>query len=177
MYIKCIFTKTDQKRNLEFGQIDKVRQFVHLTSQTDYSLRLLMLLGMVAPKKMTISQVATILRIKRNHLTKIVHHLAKNEILHTSRGKSGGISLSEDAPTKTIAELIRISEPNFSLVECLDRGNCACEFAGYCELTGLFTSARTAFFDVLNDKTLADILRNKNQSSPLLKQRIISESL
>ncbi|WP_342773376.1 Rrf2 family transcriptional regulator [Maritalea myrionectae] len=154
-----------------------MRQFVHLTSQTDYSLRLLMLLGMVAPNKMTISQVANILKLKRNHLTKIVHHLAKHDILHTSRGKSGGISLSEVAPDKTITELIRISEPNFALVECLDRKKCACEFAGYCELTALFTSARTAFFDVLSDKTLGDIIRSKKQSSPLLNKRIVAESM
>ncbi|TDQ66896.1 BadM/Rrf2 family transcriptional regulator [Maritalea mobilis] len=177
MYIKCIFTTSSQKRNLEFGQIDKVRQFVHLTSQTDYSLRLLMLLGMVAPKKMTISQVANILQLKKNHLTKIVHHLSKHEILNTSRGKTGGISLSEVAHDKTIAELIRISEPNFSLVECLDRQQCSCEFSGYCELTGLFTSARSAFFDVLSDKTLGDILNNKKKTSPLLSKRIISENL
>ncbi|MCF4099018.1 RrF2 family transcriptional regulator [Maritalea mediterranea] len=150
---------------------------MQLTSQTDYSLRLLMLLGMVAPKKMTIGQVANILRLKKNHLTKIVHHLAKHNILHTTRGKAGGISLSDEAANKTIAELIRISEPNFSLVECLDRQKCACEFAGYCELTTLFTSARSAFFDVLGEKTLSDILKSKKQSSPLLNQRIVSENL
>lgn len=136
-----------------------------------------MLLGMVAPSKMTISQVANILQLKKNHLTKIVHHLAKNDILNTSRGKSGGICLNEAAHRKTIAELIKISEPSFAIVECLDCQQCSCEFSGYCDLTGLFTSARSAFFAALSDKTLGDILNNQKKTPPLLSKRINSENL
>lgn len=139
-------------------EISKVRQFVHLTSQTDYALRLLMHLGKIAPAQRTIAELAAHLGISKNHLMKIVNRLANESILISSRGKSGGVCLNEDALALSIGELVEHIEPSLAVVECLSQKKCDCIFVGFCGLTPLFAGARDAFLNHLKTQTLGEII-------------------
>ena len=66
-----------------------------LTIFTDYTLRVLIYLGTgmrtVSPPS---GDTATAYGISENHLTKVVHHLAKQGYVETTRGKDGGMRLA-----------------------------------------------------------------------------------
>ncbi|PJE01227.1 MAG: Rrf2 family transcriptional regulator, partial [Leptospira sp.] len=49
---------------------------MHLSKYTDYSFRILMYLGTHEDRLVTISEVSKRYTISKNHLVKIVHHLA-----------------------------------------------------------------------------------------------------
>lgn len=64
-----------------------------LTSYTDYSLRVLMYLGVNDGNRATISEIAACYDISRNHIMKVVYELGQLGYVDTVRGKHGGIRL------------------------------------------------------------------------------------
>ncbi|MFZ7277568.1 RrF2 family transcriptional regulator [Avibacterium endocarditidis] len=62
---------------------------------TDYGFRVLIYLARQQECTHTIASLAKQLHLSQNHLVKIVHFMAKQQWLITSRGKGGGIRLAE----------------------------------------------------------------------------------
>lgn len=93
---------------------------MQLTLYTDYSLRVLLYLGIHKNEKATINEIADYFKISRNHLVKVVHNLAVCGYIHTVRGKGGGMSLARPAEEINIGDVVRHTEPNFHVVECFN---------------------------------------------------------
>lgn len=129
---------------------------VRLTSFTDYGLRALMRLAGEPDRIFSTEEIASQFGISRNHLTKIVQALAKQGIVTTHRGKSGGIELARPAGEITIGEIARLLESRQAIVECFrhDGGNCA--LTPKCRLKGRLFAAREAFLSELDRTTLAE---------------------
>lgn len=130
---------------------------MHLTQHTDFSLRVLMYLGVVQDNLVTIDELAKNLHISRNHLTKIVHRLARLGYVNTLRGKGGGMRLARAPESIVIGRVIRDTEPGTKLVDCHDP---PCSISGVCKLVGALDQAKSAFFQSLDGVTLADLVTN-----------------
>ncbi len=142
---------------------------MQLTLYTDYSLRVLIFLGMQPERQATIAEIADSYGVSRNHLVKVVHNLAGMGYISTSRGRGGGLLLASAASAINIGDVVRQTEPNFNLVECFDKENNTCPIAPGCILIKGLKAARTAFMDVLDQFTLADVVANSDQLASLLK--------
>ena len=68
---------------------------MRLTSFTDYSLRVLMYLAVKPEQLATIPDIAKAYAISENHLMKVVHAMAQQGWLATTRGKGGGVHLMD----------------------------------------------------------------------------------
>ncbi len=132
---------------------------MQLTLYTDYSLRVLMYLGLHADKKATISEIAGFYGISRNHLVKVVHDLASHGYINTHRGKGGGMFLARPAGEINIGEVVRHAEPNFHMVECFNPQATHCPIFAMCTLKGVLNNALSEFFTVLDKYTLEDLLK------------------
>ena len=134
---------------------------MRLTNFTDYSLRVLIYLGARRgeARLATIGDVAAAYRISRNHLTKIVHHLAKEGYIQTTRGKGGGMRLARPPERINIGTVVRGTEEDFALVECFQEGNLSCPIIPACVLPPVLQRALQAFFRELDGQTLADLLQ------------------
>ena len=146
---------------------------MHLTQFTDYSLRVLIYLG-VSENDATISEIADRYSISRNHLVKVVHRLGQLEYIHTTRGRNGGLSLKVDPKTITLDKIVKNTEPNSYLIECFDQKNNRCILSSGCKLKSVLVEAERAFLDVLRSYTLEDVLRNKHELQGLLHIDITS---
>jgi Rrf2 family transcriptional regulator, nitric oxide-sensitive transcriptional repressor len=139
-----------------------------LTKQTDYSLRVLIFLGTHEGSPATIDQVAAAYNISRNHLMKVVHHLATGGLLDTQRGRSGGFRLAKAPAEIRVGDVVRMTEPDFAVVECLGEGSCTID--GPCKLKGILRDLTEEWLNALNRYTLADLLEPRSSLVQLLSQ-------
>ncbi|MFA7680880.1 MAG: Rrf2 family transcriptional regulator [Pigmentiphaga sp.] len=130
---------------------------MRLTDYTDYSLRALIYVAVHPNELVTIQQIADAFTIPKNHLVKIVQHLGQAGYLHTLRGRGGGIRLGRPPAEINIGEVIRTMEPDFGLVECF-RHQSQCLLNKACGLRGMLGEALQAYFDVLDQYSLQDLV-------------------
>ncbi len=141
---------------------------MRLTTFTDYSLRILIYLGLQDKPLPTIQEIAEHYDISKNHLMKAVRRLAQLGYVETLRGKNGGVRLARPARDIRIGAVIRQVEENMAVAECLDPLAGQCRIDGACALKGFFAEALEAFLTVLDRYTLEDILKNRAALSKAL---------
>lgn len=133
---------------------------MQLTLYSDYSLRVLLYLSRTPKKVATIAEISGFYIISKNHLVKVVHRLAQLGFIISSRGKGGGIELAKPPSEITIGEVVRKTEPNFHMVECFNEETNRCVITNVCRLKGILNQALEAYFNVLDNYTLADGSKN-----------------
>lgn len=140
---------------------------MRLTAYSDYTLRVLMYLGLKGGARATIQEISDCYGISRNHLMKIVQDLNHEGLVTTVRGKSGGLHLARPPEEICLGEVVRATEPDFRLVECFGEGG-ACRLDGGCVLTTALEEALEAFLEVLDGYTLADLIGPRRRLRRLL---------
>lgn len=143
---------------------------VRLTNYTDYSLRVLIYLAAKPDKQLvTIKEISETYHISKNHLMKVIYELGKFGYIETIRGRNGGFRLSISPKQICLGELVRKTEEDFNLVECFDRGKNHCIISPVCKLKHVLHEALTAYFNVLDQYTLADLVTNTDQLQQLFR--------
>ena len=143
---------------------------MQLTRYTDYSLRVLMYLALNIERSgepVTASEIARRFSISLNHLSKIIHQLGLQGYIVTMRGRGGGIRLGKPPEQIIIGELVRLTEPTLQPVNCHEP---PCPIAASCRLRNVLAKAQTAFLDVLDSYSLADMTRQPDTLKTLLGQ-------
>lgn len=130
---------------------------MRLTQHSDFAMRLLMYVGNHTDRLCTISEVARAYRISEPHLMKVTHRLSQTGWLETVRGKNGGMRLAKPPHEIVLGAVIRDTEVDMALVECLGENN-RCSLSNHCGLTDIVQGALQAFLQHLDQYTLADIL-------------------
>lgn len=130
---------------------------MRLTYLTDYSLRVLMYVSAVPQRLVTIQEIAQGYGISENHLMKVVHGLAQHGFIETVRGRGGGLRLARPASDITVGAVVRAVEDDFALVECFRTDN-TCRITPVCRLRGALQDALGAYFEVLDNRTLAELV-------------------
>ena len=130
---------------------------MRLTDFSDYSLRLLMYAAARTDRLITIEETAQLYGISRAHLMKVANQLTRSGFLKAVRGRSGGLTLAMRPEQIGLGDVLRATEPDFELVECLRSDN-NCLITPSCRLRGVLMEALTAFASTLDRHTLADLL-------------------
>ena len=141
---------------------------MRMTLHTDYALRMLIYVATRRDGTCTVNDVAQAYNLSRNHLLKVAQTLRDLELVETTRGRAGGIRLARPPEAIAIGALVRATEEEFSLAECMQKGGRACAISPACRLKGMLHEALGAFLAVLDKYTLADIVRNRASLGPLL---------
>lgn len=147
---------------------------MRLTSFTDYTLRVLIYLGAQGGKGRlaTIGDIAAAYGISENHLKKVVHHLARQGYIETTRGKGGGMRLARAPQEISLGGVIRGAEEDFALVECLQNSKSNCSIYGPCKLRTILAQAMDAFLKTLDAQTLENLLLPKSELLNAFSARI-----
>lgn len=130
---------------------------MRLTSFTDFGLRMLMRMAGDPSRAFSSAELADDLGLSRNHLAKIIQHLARSGLIDTRRGGGGGAALARPAAQIRLGEIISLLEEGQPLVECFDADGGSCSIDARCRLKARLRSAEAAFLADLNRSTLADI--------------------
>ncbi len=130
---------------------------MRLTSFTDFALRLLMYAAAHEDRLITIEEASEVYDISRAHLMKITNTLTRAGFLKAVRGRSGGLTLAKPARKIRLGDVVRATEPDFTLVECFGSAN-QCVITRSCRLRGILHEGLDAFSAVLDKYTLADLM-------------------
>jgi Rrf2 family nitric oxide-sensitive transcriptional repressor len=141
---------------------------VHLTQFSDYSLRLAIYLACHPERAVSVDEVSRAFGISRHHLVKVVQTLTDLGVVEAQRGRGGGMRLGMPPSEINVGWLIRRTEPHFNVVECFDSVNNTCPIAPACGLKGALFRAQQAFLNVLDEYTLQQFLKRRNDLVVLL---------
>jgi Rrf2 family nitric oxide-sensitive transcriptional repressor len=129
---------------------------MRLTNFSDYALRMLMYAASSGGRLITIEEASRVFNVSRTHLNKVANALTRSGYLKAIRGRSGGLVLGRRPEMIRIGDVVRLTEPDFALVECFATGN-QCVLTRCCKLSGMFGEAMASFQNTLDRYTLADV--------------------
>jgi Rrf2 family nitric oxide-sensitive transcriptional repressor len=130
-----------------------------LTHHADYALRTLVYVGTHTDELVTTAQVAEAFGISRHHLHKVISELGRLGWLEVKRGVGGGMRLACDPAEVRLGQVVRqLDHGSAPLVECFDGERNQCVIAPACAMKGALAKALDAFYAVLDEQTLADVL-------------------
>ena len=144
---------------------------MRLSTFSDYSLRVLMYLAQQGDRLATIEEIASAYGISRSHLMKVVHQLALGGTVETVRGKGGGLRLALDPAQIRLGQVLRQTEGEGPIVECLSGEPARCRITPVCKLPALLTRAFDALYAELDRHTLADLVTRPAAFQRVLVQR------
>lgn len=155
-----------------------------LTTFSDYTLRVLMFLAIDRSRLATIPEIAAAYGISENHLMKVVHQLVRSGVVESVRGKGGGIRLAREPGDIRIGQIVRASEGQGPIVECMPEAKAAndapgapadphagCRIAPVCRLTKVLVKAFDALYATLDEYTLADLVDEPQKLGGILIRR------
>ncbi len=129
---------------------------MRLTNFSDLSFRVLLFAASHPDRLVTIDEINGFYDVSRGHLMKVVNALTRAGYLEATRGRSGGLRLARPPGEINLAAVLRTTEPDFHLVECMQREN-KCALTPGCRLKGPLFESMSAFLETLGKYTLADI--------------------
>lgn len=149
---------------------------MRLTVYTDYALRLLMYLALKDGGLATIAEIAGSYGISRNHLMKVAYELGAAGYIETVRGRGGGLRLAKAAGSIRLGDVVRRTEPDMALVTCFKPIDAPCPIKRCCVLRDALERACSAFAQVLDSYSLADLVRPRSRLRTMLSIAPISNA-
>ena len=133
---------------------------MQLTTHTDLSLRVLIYLALKPGELGVISDIARHYGASKNHLVKVVHKLATLGYINSFQGRGGGIKLRKQADNIIVGKVVRDMENTMDVIDCVGTG---CPLLPACHLKPILNAATSAFLEVLDNYSIADLITNKQQ--------------
>ena len=141
---------------------------MRLTRQTNYAMRMLMYCAADNNDLSRIPEIAKSYSVSELFLFKILQPLSKASLMQTVRGRNGGVRLGRDANKITLLDVVRVTEDNFAMAECFENDAAECPLLDHCALNSALRRALNAFFYVLADYTIEDLIKARPDINALL---------
>ena len=141
---------------------------MRLTAFSDVSLRILLLLAAGRGEKLATQTIAEGVGVPYHHVTKAVSFLTHMGLLESSRGRSGGVLLSEAGRAATVGQVLRATEGATPMVEC-EGGATACPMREACSLRQVLANAREEFFKVLDPVRISSLPQERQMAPVFLE--------
>jgi Rrf2 family transcriptional regulator, iron-sulfur cluster assembly transcription factor len=113
-------------------------------------------------KTIQISEISKKRNIPESLLRKIVSQLRKLGLIFSTRGKSGGITLSRSADLITLLDIIESTEGKIYLNKCLI-GSEFCNRINMCAVHSVWKTVQNQMTNTLSEATLASLVSKEKQ--------------
>jgi len=148
---------------------------MRLTKQTNYAVRIMMYCAANGTKLSRIPEIARAYNVSELFL--FLQPLHKAGLVETLRGRNGGVRLGRPSDKITLLDVVRVSEESFSMAECFDDNATDCPLVDSCGLNSALRKALNAFFDVLSQYTIDDLVKARPQIHFLLGLEVPPETV
>ena len=135
-----------------------------LSQTAVYALRATLCLAEREPhERLRVDDIAAELGVPRNYLSKILHVLARDGVLSSSRGPGGGFTLARPASELKLEEIVQRFDGFPSESGCL-LGRTECSEEDPCAAHDQWKHVAAAVRDFFRDTSLADFSRSHSLS-------------
>ncbi len=158
------FLKIHHLTNSLFGTSIKA---VKISTRSRYGLRALIELALQHGKGPLMMQtIAENQNISRKYLDAIFATLKTAGLIRSRRGVGGGHVLAKDPEEIRLGDVMRALEGPLSLVDCVQDPE-VCEASHRCVTRGVWAEVGEAIENVLDNITLADLVKKHQKKKPL----------
>ncbi|WP_275791023.1 iron-responsive transcriptional regulator RirA [Pararhizobium gei] len=141
---------------------------MRLTKQTNYAVRMLMYCAANDGRLSRIPEIAKAYGVSELFLFKILQPLNKAGLVETVRGRNGGVRLPKPAADISLFDIVKVTEDSFAMAECFEAGEIDCPLVDSCGLNSALRKALNAFFEVLQQYSIDDLVKARPQINFLL---------
>ena len=141
---------------------------MRLTRQTNYAMRILMYCAANDGRLSRIPEIANAYSVSELFLFKILQPLVEHGLVQTVRGRNGGVRLGRPADKISLFDVVRVTEENFAMAECFESDTAECPLVDSCALNSALREALNAFFAVLSEYSIDDLVKARPQINFLL---------
>lgn len=129
---------------------------LRLTKRTDYAIRACLVLAEGSVTPLSRRRIAERMSIPDGFLAQILADLSRAGMVRSVKGKLGGYLLSRDAATLTLLAIIEAVEGPSRSDQCVLE-NRSCSEPGPCLMHAAWSTAQSAFIEVLATTTIVDV--------------------
>ncbi len=141
----------------------------NLISQTaEYALRAIVSLAQHPEKPLTTAEIALATKVPEFYLSKVLHSLAKGEIVHSKRGVHGGYILSRPSDQIQLLSVINAVDPIRKIQSCPLKLNAHTQ--NLCALHKRINQSIQLMEDVFKEATIQTILEEPSKIIPLCEK-------
>lgn len=101
--------------------------------------------------------------ISEKYLEQIIAVLNKAGYVKSVRGAQGGYKISKDPKEYTVGMILRLTEGSLAPVACLDANADECSRIDTCETLQIWKELYAAINNVVDNITIADLVKNHNE--------------
>ena len=142
---------------------------MRLSKRSEYGIRALVNIASREEHEMArIKEIASDEKISAKFLEQILLTLKNAGILQSKPGRGGGYYLGKPAKSISLGQIIRILDGPLAPIRCVSETAyepCGCPDEDNCGLRLVMLDVRNAIADILDNTTLADVLRRVDQNN------------
>ncbi|SDZ98495.1 transcriptional regulator, BadM/Rrf2 family [Desulfuromusa kysingii] len=144
-----------------------------ITRATEYAVRTVLYLAQQPTNEIVLKKdICRTQDVTPAFLTKILQPLIKAGIVSSQRGVGGGFLLAKDPNEITMLDILQAEEGQLKLNHCLVDTE-FCHRDGYCSAHEVWQITQLKMAEILNDHTIADLVRREKEKIKILKDRNI----
>lgn len=113
----------------------------------------------------TVKEIAEKYNISRNHLVKVAHSLSLRGYILSTKGRGGGLQISQKGSEATVGLIVREMENTLEVFDCAGSN---CPLVTACKLQSVVNEGAKAFLKVLDQYQVSDLVKNKAQLLKLI---------
>lgn len=110
-----------------------------------------------------VKEIAARQEISEKYLEQIISMLNKGGYVKSVRGAQGGYLLAKEPEEITVGMILRLTEGSLAPVSCLEEKNTPCERCDTCETLGVWRELYDAINKVVDEVTVADLVRKRQE--------------
>lgn len=136
----------------------EVRNEMQLNITTDYAIRIVCYLAL-HEENIKASELASVLKIPVNYISKITKKLKAAEIVQACEGIKGGYALIKKPEVISLFDIVSSMEVTMKINRCLELdGFCSRNATNYCNVHKVFLNVQKTYEDALKSVTIADLI-------------------
>lgn len=130
---------------------------MQISRKSEYAIHSLMILAVHSNSEISVDELATMQKISRTYLAKVMQKLAKAGLVHSNKGFRGGYTLKLSPKEITLAKVVSIFENQDQFYQCLQQER-NCQLNANCIIHQTFAKAYQELIAQLEQVKIADLL-------------------